>query len=231
MTVDGFFAGVLGLGRVMGGVGNALSFAEAAAPERRLGYGGDNILMVRTSASPLWAPLPVTGTVRSELQVWAHLFEIADDDVPAFVQHLARLPTHFVDQAGAAAIHAEALVRAVDDGPHIVDEHVLAVRAGLLQRWKTAGWRRCPHLTNPQPAFIAISAPEEGVFCARCGPEHRSLDPIEEFTCDLCRRYRPSGLRNGFLTLGALITVAGICPSCADRLDDLDASPARREEV
>jgi hypothetical protein len=91
----------------------------------------------------------------------------------------------------------------------------------LWQRFATAP--RCTHLQRRpvQPSHLVAWS---GVW--RCSPCLReftdatrgTLDPIEEFTCDRCRRYAPSSIEPAVIRQDFWVVVAGLCGPCSDAL-------------
>lgn len=76
--------------------------------------------------------------------------------------------------------------------------------------------KECPHLSaGPRPGFLA--AWDDGVIrCAPCWAEYKpdALDPIEAFTCDLCRRYTPGDINDVMVQAGCLTLSFGSCDDC-----------------
>jgi hypothetical protein len=94
----------------------------------------------------------------------------------------------------------------------------------MFDRFLTPDTPRCPHLAaRPvQPALLTVCVGRW--LCRRCitsAPRPR-LTPIEEGTCDRCRRYVGSDrLTAGILRSDLWTLIAGLCPRCRD--DGIDA--------
>jgi hypothetical protein len=133
------------------------------------------------------------------------------------------------DQYDAARREARKLMQRVLPGienvPVSGEPHPWVAR--IFDRFLTPFTARCRHIdARPvQPVFLNVS---EGVWrCRRCVGDHAleltaalaagwSLGPIEEFTCDMCRRYVgrelvPLTIRQDFWVIDL-----AICQRCQD---------------
>ncbi len=138
--------------------------------------------------------------------------------------------TAFRDQAKAAVAEAR---RDVAGAFGLPDEPApRGVSPFFDELWDRHGQsRRCSHLSlRPlQPWHLF---PADGVW--RCKPcqgmwaatrksdiaaRRPFLDPVEEFTCDRCRRFSPGGLEPAVVRQDFWVIVVGLCGRCFARVE------------
>ncbi|GGM82277.1 hypothetical protein GCM10012275_61130 [Longimycelium tulufanense] len=132
-------------------------------------------------------------------------------------------PTALADQYDAATqqarreLHQAAtrLAGRVTDGPlpAWLADHAAAFRLALI----TGQVRGCAHLADgPRVAHAAVWAPGY-LVCPHCVAA-LAPDPVEDATCDRCRR--PAGrLFAGTVALGPILLAYGLCEPCAAEVD------------
>ncbi len=78
----------------------------------------------------------------------------------------------------------------------------------------------CPHLLRgPRPAFL-VAWQAGRVLCSECWRREprKPIDELERFTCDRCRRYKPSGVSDSVLQCGNLLLFWGLCGTCREEV-------------
>jgi hypothetical protein len=167
-------------------------------------------------------------------------------------EHVIRLPNEYIESLSALS-EAERLeaansvvrqriaeLRESPSGVEMVrpDSESIATRIldELTPPYNVA--QPCPHLiTDPYQTWNVLIA-EKRWRCDQCWAyfeerirEGFRLNPIEEFTCDICRRYASKTLGPMVLRVDTFVVRGGVCGGCADRYQSRGDSGAVQDAV
>lgn len=140
--------------------------------------------------------------------------------------------TALTDQIQAAAREADALVHAmaalggdsvsvVPPTPWLMEQH-----AALTAAVNDGTVKICTHLTGSPTVAHAAVWKRWVITCGPCSSHHLRPGPLEDSTCDRCRRYGLP-LHGCTVTLGPLVLAYGLCPGCMTEVHPTTRTPRR----